>query len=965
MSDPLEIRLLGPFEVLVRGRPVAASGSKRQALLAVLALQHGRVVSVDALIDTLWGHDLPSSPRNAIQHHVARLRSALGPECIAGTADGYALQGATVDALCFEELLAEARAELRESDARAAADAIARGLALWRGPALQGLTETAWLAAEARRLQALRIDALEEQFEAALALGQQRELVPALRSALEEEPFRERLWGQLMLALYRSGRQADALETFQEARRVLADGLALDPGPALRRLQEAILAHDPAIAPVPPASPRRGNLPAPPSSFVDREEERSRLAELLDEYRLVTLVGLPGVGKSRLALEAARALEHGVEGGVWLVQLARAGSLVDVPRLVAEAVDARGADPLERVVARLADSDAVLVLDACEAFLGEAARVASAVLTGCPRVRVLATSREVLHVTGELRFAVEPLALAAGDGGDAAGSPAVELFVARARTARPSFELTEEAAPLVAEITRRVDGLPLAIELTAARVNVFGLTQLLSLVERRLAQLHDPSAADEGRVALATLVEWSYDLLHADEKTLLGLLAVHRGGAGLPSLVAVADGQGLDEATVGYLLGALVDKSIVSVTFPRDEARYELLDTIRQYALDRLVESGRLDPIRRAHAEHFATVADAAGSELRGPRWRAWIERLRLDNENLWAALAYAREAPDGAMAVRLGAGLSLYFTLGERVSEGRRFVALALDASGGEPLATLALAPFLCYLATEELDLAAAVAIGERALALAEIAAAPLARGLVQATLALALAQSGERERAGRLADEAQTALEEAGDAWALTTGSVLRAMVAAHAGDMATAAAMAAEAARRCDEAGFDAFRVPAMLLEAWVAEQVSDAQAAGEAYARVQDAAGPAGFPDLAAFALARRGAIARRGGRLEEAEDLERRALAAAEAAQSPWVAALARVELGRILTAAGDAQTAERLYRAVVDWSRSERSRQARESLFVVLARDPAGAAADALGELGDVRGPAPAAPAQT
>jgi predicted ATPase/DNA-binding SARP family transcriptional activator len=930
----------------------------------VLALRGGRVVGVDALIDTLWGRELPSSPRNAIHHHVARLRSALGQECIVGAADGYALQGATVDALRFEDLLAEARAELREGGARSAADAIARGLALWRGPALHGLTDTEWLSSEARRLEALRIDALEEQFEAALALGQQGELVSALRAALEEEPFRERLWGQLMLALYRSGRQADALETFQEARRVLAEGLALEPGPALRRLQEAIFVQDPSIAPVPVAPTRRGNLPAPPSSFVDREQERARLAELLHEHRLVTLVGLPGVGKSRLALEAARALESELEGGVWLVQLERAGSPIDVPRLVAEAVDARGPEPLARVVARLADAHALVVLDGCEQVLGEAARAASAVLAGCPRVRVLATSREVLHIPGEVRFAVAPLALPALDADGADASPAVELFVARARTARPHFELTEEAAPLVAEITRRVDGLPLAIELAAARVNVFGLTQLLSLVERRLGLLHGQPVADEARVALATLVEWSYDLLHADEKTLLQLLAVHRGGAGLESLVALADRQGLDEATVGYLLGALVDKSIVAVTFPGDEARYDLLGTIRQYALERLVESGRLGPVRAVHAEHFASLADAARSELRGPRWRAWIKRLRLENENLWAALTHAREAHDPALAVRLGAGLGLYFTLGERVSEGRRFVELALEASGGAPLAILELAPFLCYLATEELDLAAALAIGERALAVEEIAEAALARGLVQASLALALAESGDRERAGRLGDEARAALEEAGDGWALATGSLLRAMVAAHARDVSTAAAMAADAARHCDEAGFDAFRVPAMLLEAWVAEQVGDSDATGEGYGRALDAAGPAGFPDLAAVARPPRGAKAVRGGGGVEAEELERRALTAAEAAQAPWVAAHARVELGRILTAAGDTETAERLNRVVLEWSARERPRAARESLFVVLAPDPAAEAAAALGELVDARGRTPAARTQ-
>jgi DNA-binding SARP family transcriptional activator len=244
MRDLLEIRLLGPFEVLAGGTSADVGGSKRQALLAMLALRNGRVVAVDALVYGLWGEELPSAPRNALHHHIARLRAALGEEAIAGVADGYALKAARVDAVAFEELLAETRAALRGGDVPAAADTVESALTLWRGPALQGLLATPWFDAEARRLEALRVDALEERFEVALALGEHRELTPAIRSALAENPFRERLWGQLMLALYRSGRQADALETFQEARRVLADELGLEPGPELRRLQEAILAHD-------------------------------------------------------------------------------------------------------------------------------------------------------------------------------------------------------------------------------------------------------------------------------------------------------------------------------------------------------------------------------------------------------------------------------------------------------------------------------------------------------------------------------------------------------------------------------------------------------------------------------------------------------------------------------------------------------------------------------------------------
>ena len=452
MRAPLEIRLLGPFEVVAGGTLAEVGGSKRQALLAMLALRQGRVVDVDALVEGLWGEELPAAPRNALHHHIARLRAALGESSIVGSADGYALRDARVDAVRFEELLAETRGALRDGDVRAASDAVAAALALWRGPALQGLTGTAWFSAEARRLETLHVDALEEQFEVALALGEHRELTPALRSALADNPFRERLWGQLMLALYRSGRQADALETFQEARRVLGDELGLEPGLELRRLQEAILAHDPAIAAVPVDRRRRGNLPALSTSFVGREDELGQVAGLLREHRLVTLTGPPGVGKSRLALEAARSLEHEFPDGIWLVDFARAGDAEDAVRLLADAVDVRGSDPLARVTSRLRDAGALIVLDACEHVLDEAARIASTLVAQCPRVRILATSREALRVASEARFPIAPLPLL-DDGTGAARSAAVELFLERARAARPGFEPDAEDLALAAEVS--------------------------------------------------------------------------------------------------------------------------------------------------------------------------------------------------------------------------------------------------------------------------------------------------------------------------------------------------------------------------------------------------------------------------------------------------------------------------------------------------------------------------------
>ncbi len=277
MSDRLEIRLLGPFEVIAGGRRVDIPGTKRQALLAMLALGRGRVVAVDDLVDALWGADLPAAPRNAVQHHVARLRAALGHEAVAGTGDGYALHDATVDAVAFEELLAAAVTARRDGDPHAAAADAAAALALWRGAALQGLTDAPWFGAEARRLDALRLDAQEERFDAALALGEHREVAAELRAALDEHPYRERLWGQLMLALYRSGRQADALDVFHEARGVLSDESRTRAWPGASRPAGGDPRAGPRDRRGPGYARRRGNVLAPPprSSAARRSSPRS------------------------------------------------------------------------------------------------------------------------------------------------------------------------------------------------------------------------------------------------------------------------------------------------------------------------------------------------------------------------------------------------------------------------------------------------------------------------------------------------------------------------------------------------------------------------------------------------------------------------------------------------------------------------------------------------------------------
>ena len=372
--------------------------------------------------------------------------------------------------------------------------------------------------------------------------------------------------------------------------------------------------------------------------------------------------------------------------------------------------------------------------------------------------------------------------------------------------------------------------------------------------------------------------------------------------------------------------------------------------------LERLDESGGLAGARGAHAEYFAALAEEAHLELRGPEWLRWQRRLELENDNFWAALAYALETPDPDVAARLGT-LGWYFALAERVSDGRRFLELAQSVAGEDPVEfRIELLAALCFLATEELDLDAALTAGERALTLAASGAAPSQLGLAQLTLALALAHAGDEERADATAQAAYATLEAAGDDWGASASGLIRATGAARAGDVATVAAMADAVRRHSDAIEYDAFRIPGLLLEAWVAEKGRDGAAAVDGYRRALELAGRIGFGDHAAFALSRLGSIALADGDLHEAEELQRQALATADAAGATWVAAHGRVQLGRVAAASGDTDGAESLYRRVVEWSDLQRPRQARESLFVALVGSPATPALLGLAEIAEARG---------
>ena len=950
---PIAIRLLGPVEVLVDGRPADISGPKRRALVALLALRGGRVVAVDTLVEALWGDDLPADPANAVQHHVTRLRQALGSEALIAGPEGYALGGAEVDALQFEALLREARAALRSGDPRGAAEDTAAALALWRGRPLLGLPEADWTGAEQERLGELRLDVLEERFEALLALGEHATLVSELREALEGNPFRERLWRQLMLALYRAGRQAEALEAFRAARRVLSEELGLEPGPDLQRMQAAILAQDPAVA-APPAAPRqRGNLPAAVTSFVGRKKLLAEIERLVRERRLVTLAGPPGVGKSRLALEAARALEAELGGGAWYVDLRRAETPADVPRLAARVVEAgrpsATGDPLRRLTQRLRDTDALLVVRECGHYAEEVAALASALLSECPRLHILATSRRLLRVPGEHRIDVGPLALPSeGAVGDA---EAVQLFFERAGGARPGFTPTPERLQLVAEICRLVDGLPAAIELLAARVHVLGLREILTSVERWLTFLPERRLTADTDSFVREFVGWSYDLLHADEKALLHRIAVFRGGADREALCALSARPGLDEPTVTALLETLVDKSIVTASFPDGVARYNLLTTVRNYALERLTENGELDETKLAHARYFAALADDAYVGLHGAEQAMWRARVSRDEDNLWAAVGYAAEAADAELAQRIGVAAGWYFTReNSRVSDARMFVERALAVGGGtvSPQRVELLA-HLTYLATVELDLDAALTAGEEALRLVAEIEAPRERAYLDARLALAAATAGDRPQAEARLDDALRTLAALPDDWLTAGAHWTAAIVAARFGDVEAATASALEFGRRARSLDYDFYLVPAALFEAWAAGRNGDMDAEARGY---REALELAPDPLQASFALAGLAENALASGDADEAQALAERAVSKARHAHSPWLAAHARVALANVLTRKGDAVHAGHLYESVAAWAEGPRMHERFEQLYP-LAGSPGARALLALSELAD------------
>jgi predicted ATPase/DNA-binding SARP family transcriptional activator len=699
----VQFGILGPVEVTENDAPVPVPGSRERQLLALLAVSVGHVVSVDRLVEELWGADLPRHPANALQAAISRLRRALGPrgsELVVTRRPGYVLEADpdSVDAHRFERLVAEARRRVAEQPAWAAQQ-LTNALALWRGAPLAELAGTDTGRGEAARLEELRLAAEEDRVEALLISGRHADLAGELEALVRAQPFRERRWGQLMLAHYRSGRQAEALRTFQEARRVLAEELGLEPSPDLRRLEAAILVQDPSLGP--PAMERdaaagRHNLPAQATTFVGRWREQREVAKLLGEHRLVTLTGLGGVGKSRLALEVAAGLVEHTPGGVWLVELGAQGDGSLVVPAVAATLGVRdsgefgpeGRSVEDRLIDRLAAAASLLVLDSCEHVVDACASLAARVLAAAPGTRILATSREALNVAGEAQYPVTPLAFPDSptfvEG--LADYDAVRLFVERGGAVQPGFSLGADTAPAVVHICRRLDGIPLALELAAARLTALPVGEIAARLDDRFRLLTAGRRdAPPRQQTLRATLDWSYELLREPDAMLFRRLSVFAGSFGLAAAEAVCAGGLVHGEDVLVTLARLVDRSLVAAE-PDRNASYRMLETVRAYAWERLGQAGEAEVLQRRHAAHFLRVTEEA-ERLRRTKGggRKAVRTLEQCYDELRVAVERSLAQGNVEIALRLGGSLG-WFWFATRRGEGAERLDAILETAGDAP---------------------------------------------------------------------------------------------------------------------------------------------------------------------------------------------------------------------------------------------------------------------------------------
>jgi predicted ATPase/DNA-binding SARP family transcriptional activator len=795
-------------------------------------------------------------PLGVLQSHLSRLRRALRPEAeIVARPPGYVLQlpDEMIDAGRFEQLCKRANSS---SNPMVVVELLEGALACWRGSAFEEFAEYDWARPEAMRLDELHILAQEELFEARLGLGEHAALVGELEALVTRHPMRERFWHQLVVALYRSGRAAEALRRAEALRVVLRDELGLDPSPAFRELEARVLIDDPTLlqATGPPRRSVIRQLPTEPTRLVGRAEELRLLAGRLRIDRLVTLTGPGGVGKTRLAMRLAGELWDDFDGEIYVIELAAVSEPSSTVAAIATALDVQQRQHLsieETLIEYLRAKRALLVLDNCEHLRGTIASLSERLLSWCPGVTILATSREVLGLPGEHVWRVRPLRIPEEGSGPAAASeaPATRLFVECAIAARPGFAIGPDNVKDIIEIVSHLDGLPLAIELAAARIRAMGPAALAERLRDGFDLLAGAQTSMISRHrTVEDLVDWSYDLLDPHEQLLFVRLCVFAGSFGLDAAEEVCARGDVARSEVSLLLANLVDKSMVQLV-DEDHPRYRLLETLREYGRDRLSEEDR-QVVRARHAAWYLTEAERCARSLTGPNERSAIQTLDRDFDNLRAAHRWSIERPDVDTALRLVAALREY-SFRCMHAEVASWADIAIELPGAPvhdryPVAVSVAA----YGRFGRGDLEGAIQLGGQAVAAGDRLGVDTS-GLAERALGNAWFYRGDYEQGAEWTDR-MIASAKSGSPARLAHALYMRSVAFTMVGDLVRGGQFAANSAVAAAESGSPTAHAQALYAQGLAHKSTSPKEAADELQ-RAADIAKDAGNRWIQAFAL----------------------------------------------------------------------------------------------------------------
>ncbi|MFN8049820.1 MAG: BTAD domain-containing putative transcriptional regulator [Acidimicrobiales bacterium] len=932
----LQVSVLGPLEVTRDGTPITIPAGKTSELLVRLALEAGQVVRAERLLDDLWDTETETARRNTLQSKVTKLRRALGdPDVLVSVDGGYrlALAPTQVDALAVLAAAADAAQHLDRGDARAAATTGATALARYRDDLLVAGGDRDWVEPHRGRLDATRTQLVATTAAARLRLGEAADVVALLEDAVAISPYQERLWELLMTALYLAGRQADALAAYQRVRELLGEELGLDPGPELAALEQRILTHDPSLRVDADDDSPTGNLPSMTAHLVGRDDEVASVVQLVRNNRLVEIIGPGGIGKTALAIAVGRKLAASATdatGGVWLTRLETSTNDDEAIDTLIAAVGVGGEAALFE---RLRGRPAVVILDNCEHIVDVAAALAVRLLDRAPDIRVLCTSQTPLDVDGERLHELPPLDI----------DDAIDLF--RQRSVRPE----SGSADAVVDLCRSLDGLPLAIELAAARTRTLSVEEINRRLDDRFGVLSDPnSRRPERRRALRATIRWSYDLLFPDDQRGLWALATFAGGASLDAAESVLEALDVPRAAALDVVGRLTGRSLVIAHHDDGSQRFRLYDSIRAFAVDAMEEAGASDRGRDAHAAWFAAAASTSTAGARSSRQTEHLAFARVERANIDVALAWlAARDPLTALSTALGYGWA-WVVLGD--SRGAQRILTALAAAG-----EAAAPPDRCHalLLAGWIDaslghLEPARELVTEALAIADDIADPDLQARASYFLAYVVSHQGEWAHALELTSRSRSIYDGMDRPWDQVANGLFAARAAISAGDPTLGRELLDDVGRWLEQVDdpwmhtrFDAANGELMRVEHRFDEAVVHIARAAETSRRL-------GFRQTEAYQVSCLGRAQWQAGDFEAGATTLARSIEKAEAIGDVRMAALARVHLGRVLRSLGRVDEARVELLSATEWHRAAGGgEQAALGECLLAALDAADGASDA------------------